>query len=185
LIQRGKTFRKESGNSYFVRSFYAMPNPKPDLLLITGIPGTGKTCYGDKFASELGFLHYDVEDSATAQRLMSDPGGFIEELTRPEQNVVVTWGFHPGDSGSLEILRRLRGAGFNLIWFDGNRPAALSAFRKRGTVAEEAFILQLQRIENTKIVERLKPTIINSFDENSQFKPAKQILQEIRMQLNA
>lgn len=157
-----------------------MINPKPDLLLITGIPGTGKTCFGDKFASEFGFLYRNVEDSATAQHLSSDPEAFIEEITRLDRNVVVTWGFHPEDPVSLEIIRRLRNAGFKLIWFDGNRPAALRAFRKRGTVSEEAFVTQMQRIEKTKIVERLKPTIINPFDANSQFKSAKLILEEIR-----
>jgi hypothetical protein len=32
-----------------------------DLFLITGIPGTGKTRYGDKFATDFGFVHYDRE----------------------------------------------------------------------------------------------------------------------------
>src|SRR5215472_19276406 len=33
-----------------------------DVLLITGIPGTGKTTYGNTFAKEFGFLHRDLED---------------------------------------------------------------------------------------------------------------------------
>jgi replicative DNA helicase len=39
-----------------------------DLLLITGIPGTGKTTYGDNFAKEFGFLHHDLEDNQTLNR---------------------------------------------------------------------------------------------------------------------
>jgi len=50
---------------------------------------------------------------------------------------VVTWGFNPEDGPSLALLGHLRNAGSKLIWFDGNRPAALRAFRKRSTVSEE------------------------------------------------
>jgi len=42
------------------------------------------------------------------------------------------------------------------------------------------FYLQMYRIEATKIVDQLKPTIINSFDEKGQFKPAAELLQEIK-----
>jgi hypothetical protein len=162
----------------------SMISPKPALLLISGIPGTGKTYYGDKFASAFGFVHHDVEDPATAQRLSIDPAAFIEELTRLGRNTVVTWGFHPEDSLSVDIVRLFRNSGFKLIWFDGNRRAALSAFLKRGTVPEEAFVAQVQRIETTKIVEMLKPIIINPFNEAGQFKSAKQILEQVTKQLN-
>jgi hypothetical protein len=46
---------------------------KRDLLLITGIPGTGKTTYGDKFAKEFGFLHRDLEDPQTTIHLLHGP----------------------------------------------------------------------------------------------------------------
>lgn len=53
-----------------------------DLLLITGIPGTGKTTYSDKFAQAHGFLHHDLEDvqTQTLNRFNANPTQFIEEL---------------------------------------------------------------------------------------------------------
>jgi hypothetical protein len=156
-----------------------MTAPKPDLFLITGIPGTGKTCYGNEFASKFGFAHYDLEDRQTLSRFATF-ADLISEMLFLNRNVVVTWGFNPEDAPSLELLRQLRNAGFKWIWFDGNRPAALQAFRKRGDVSEQALVAQTERIERTKIVERLKPTIINSFDDLGHFKPAAQLLEEIR-----
>jgi adenylate kinase family enzyme len=65
-----------------------------DLLLITGIPGTGKTCYADKFAKEFGFLHRDLEDqqTETLNRFNANPAQFIRELLNEKKNVVVHFG---------------------------------------------------------------------------------------------
>ena len=156
-----------------------MTTAQRDLLLLTGIPGTGKTFYGDKFATEFGFAHYDLEDQRTLSRF-SSLGQLVSELVSVKKNVVVSWGFNPVDPPSLELIRLLRNAGFKLIWFDGNRAAALQAFRNRRTVSEELLAAQIQRIERNKIVEQLKPTIINSFDAYGQFKPPAELLDEIR-----
>ena len=150
-----------------------------DLFLITGIPGTGKTCYGDKFATDFGFVHYDLEDQQALSRFTTF-AQLIIELLSLNKSVIVTWGFNPEDPPSLELIRQLRDAGFKMIWFDGNRPAALRAFRRRGTVSEGALVAQMERIERSTIVERLKPTIINSFDDLVHFKPTEQLLEQIR-----
>lgn len=151
-----------------------------DLLLITGIPGTGKTTYGDKFATEFGFRHCDLEDQQTLNHFAGNPTQFIRELLTEDKNVVVTWGFGPDNEPSILLVEHLRSAGFELIWFDGDRPAALREFQKRATVPEIALYVQMYRIEKSRVVERLKPTIINSFDDRGQFKPTKELLAEIR-----
>jgi adenylate kinase family enzyme len=151
-----------------------------DLLLITGIPETGKTTYGDNFAKEFGFLHHDLEDNQTRNRFNESPVQFIGEQLNEKKNVVVTWGFGPDCERSVFLVQQLRDAGFKWIWFDGNRPAALREFQKRATVSERDLHVQMRRIEQSRIVERLKPTLINSFDDRGQFKPTKQLLAEIR-----
>jgi hypothetical protein len=99
---------------------------------------------------------------------------------RASSDPTITWGFMPNDQLSTSVVLPLRSAGFKLIWFDGNRPAALRQFQKRNTVPEIAFYGQMYRIEETKIVEQLKPTIVNPFDNNGEFKPAAELLEEIR-----
>jgi hypothetical protein len=73
-----------------------------------------------------------------------------------------------------------RAQGFKLIWFDGDRAAALREFQKRGSVPEQFFHAQIERIETASVIEQIKPIIINSFDEGSQFKSTPRLLDEIR-----
>jgi adenylate kinase family enzyme len=154
--------------------------PQPDLLLITGIPGTGKTTYGNQFAKNFSFVHYDLEDPQTVSRCANDPKQFIDDIARNGEKIVVTWGFVPDHQYSLQIISQFRSAGFKLVWFDGDRPSALREFQKRRTVSEELFYLQMFRIENSKIIQQLMPTIVNPFDDDGQFKPAAELLEEIR-----
>ncbi len=162
-----------------------------DLLLIAGIPGTGKTCFAEKFAKKFDFLHHDLEvqQAQTLNRFDADPTKFIGELLNEKKNVVVTWGFAPDCERSVVLVKQIRSAGFKLIWFDGNRPAALRKFQKRAERAaalgrasaqEIDFYRQMYRIETSRIVEQLKPTVINSFDDTGQFKPTRELLEEIR-----
>ena len=166
-----------------------MTTAQRDLLLITGIPGTGKTYYGNKFATEFGFAHYDLEDPQFLGRFRTIDQ-LISELLSSEKNVVVTWGFNPEDPPSIELLQQLKNAGFKLIWFDGNRETALKRFELRAksksvSISEyylrmSEFYTQMYRIETSNIIATLKPTIVNSFDSQSEFKPAAQVLEEIR-----
>lgn len=154
-------------------------SPQRELWLITGIPGTGKTFYGDAWAKEFGFLHCDLEKEETFIRFVSNPAEFIRTLANQESSVVVTWGFLP-DQAQTALVLQFRSSGFKLIWFDGNRPAALRTFQKRHTVSEEAFYAQMCRIESTKVFHHIKPAIVDPFDGSGQFKSVKQLLTEMR-----
>lgn len=52
-----------------------MPDRK--LLLITGVPATGKTTIGDFLQDKLGFKHIDFEDGVSLQRFAADPANYI------------------------------------------------------------------------------------------------------------
>ena len=153
-----------------------------ELFLITGIPGTGKTTYGTELAQRFGFVHYDIEDGPTGERLSAAPAIFIDDLLRQGRNTVVTWGFVPDDPISVSITLEFKNSGFKLLWFDGNRPAALWEFIKRGTVPEILFYLQMYRIEASKIIDTIKPLVIDPFDALGNFKSTDILLQEIRHQ---
>lgn len=147
-----------------------MEKVKRNLILITGIPGTGKTYIGDFFANKRGYIHYDLEHRDTLSDLSSDPNFFIKKLLKNKRDIVITWGFVPDNPQQIAIVNHLKSIGFKLIWFDGNRPAALKAFNKRGTVAEKLFHLQMSRIENSKVTEKISPIIIDTFDEYGKFR---------------
>ncbi len=151
---------------------------KRKLILITGIPGTGKTTYGSEFASQHGFVHYDLEVEETLNQLLSDPGRFIDGMLQGEKNVVATWGFLPNEQ-QVEAVRQFQAKGFELIWFDGNRRAALREFIRRGDVPETLFHIQMYRIEESKVIQHIAPMIIDPFDENEKLKDAAVILREI------
>jgi hypothetical protein len=67
----------------------------PDLFLITGIPGTGKTRLANALAKDFGFVHHDLEDLNTLNRLFADPAQFIADIVTQNKNTVVSWGFNP------------------------------------------------------------------------------------------
>jgi adenylate kinase family enzyme len=119
-----------------------MPNRGRKLLLVTGIPGTGKTCYGKLLAQKFGFVHYDLEAKTNLDPLLADPAKFMDTILEKEGDVVATWGFLPNDE-QIQIVNQFQARGFTLVWFDGNRPAALREFINRGDVPEENFYLQM------------------------------------------
>ncbi|MFZ0996863.1 MAG: hypothetical protein WA416_20095 [Candidatus Sulfotelmatobacter sp.] len=131
-----------------------------DLLLITGVPGTGKTTYGGMFATEFGFVHHDLEDQQTLNRFVANRAQFIGELLNEKKNVVVTWGFAPDDEPSVSLVLQLRSAGFEWIWFDGNRPAALREFLKTGHCSGNRSLCA--NVPNRKIRDR-RTTKTNSY----------------------
>jgi ATPase family associated with various cellular activities (AAA) len=154
----------------------------PGLFLITGIPGTGKTTFANALAKNFGFVHHDLEAPNTLNNLFADPTRFIGDTLQASGGVVATWGFVPDHQASVSIVLQFRAAGFKLIWFDGNRPAALRGFIKRGTVPEMLFYLQMYRIEASKIIDTVKPHVVDPFDVQGNFKATAVQLEEMRQQ---
>ena len=76
-------------------------------------------------------------------------------------------------------MNQFKAKGFKVVWFDGNRPAALKAFIERKTVSQAAFYLQMFNIEQSKVIQRMAPIIVNTFDKNGKFKDAATLLDEI------
>jgi hypothetical protein len=154
---------------------------QPDLFLIAGIPGSGKTTFGGALATgDLGFIHYDLEDMATLGLWDRDPTGFVQTIVRQKRNAVVTWGFAPDHERSVLSVLDFRSNGFKLVWFDGDRPAAFRRFLKRGDVPEICLYAQMYKIEHTKIIDRIGPAVVNPFDAHGEFRAVADLLQEIR-----
>jgi broad-specificity NMP kinase len=59
-------------------------------LLLTGIPGTGKTSVGDFLAMSQSFTHLDFEEASTLGRLVNEGNTFLNEGASIRGDVVVT-----------------------------------------------------------------------------------------------
>ncbi|HRH33042.1 MAG TPA: hypothetical protein PK720_02810 [bacterium] len=144
-------------------------------ILITGIPGMGKTTVGEYLSKYYNFIHWDVEKDPERSDLITQLG-----------NIVITWGF-PVKDENIEIIEKLRINGFDLIWFDGDREAARREFVERDSKLGmdyfnsqlELLEKQLQRIKDSNVIERLKPRIINTFNREHKFRNIKDIVDEI------
>jgi len=137
---------------------------KQRLLLLTGIPGTGKSEMGRFLEREHGFVHVDVEAflEAPPPKTHADILRLAERQKATEKDVVITWGFMPGqDEAAISSLQQL---GFQLVWFDGDREAALNAFKRRGFPPIQLFHAQMRRIEKLDL-DAFKPHCVNPFKE--------------------
>jgi shikimate kinase len=155
-------------------------------LLVTGVPGTGKTKVGDFLAARHGFLHVDLEDDDTRARFFGRTGDrnrFARELAKvisQKKPIIVTWGFVPNDP-QLGLVLFLRSQGFEWIWLDGDREASHEAFTRRGDVPEQVYQNQMMGIE-LQLDPRLAslgPRIVNPFSEGS-FRPVEEIAEELK-----
>lgn len=147
-------------------------------LLITGIPGTGKTTVGTELEKKYDFKHIDLENQDTLSEFIKNPTEFIEKLNKSRSNIVVSWGFVP--ETQTDFVVQFKSSGFKLIWFDGNREAAIKMFKKRGTVSENALYIQLGNIERFNVVGRIKPFIYNTFDKRGRFKGLSEIIDDVQ-----
>lgn len=148
------------------------------LFLLTGIPGTGKTTIGDWLSQEHGFLHINAEGLLNADSSHYLLIQYFDQALLSGRDVVISWGFWPGQDDP--DIQKFRENGFKLVWFDGNRDAALREFLRRGPFPPEAaFHAQIKRINESRVIERLKPIRINTFTETGSFKTVEVITQEL------
>ena len=134
------------------------------ILLIAGVPGTGKTEIGNYLKEKYDFVHMDVEHILELPDYWKNIEKFIFEAKKNNTNLVITWGFMPGiDDNKILKLKTME---VKLIWFDGNRKAARKAFLKRGTVPESSLDIQMERIENSNIDDIFQPINFNTFKKD-------------------
>ncbi len=151
------------------------------LILLTGIPATGKTSVGEHLAAEHGFRHLDFEDTRTRMVFWQFGAcGFRKQLGALRQrrwDTVATW--RPVPDLQLDALRLMRSHGFECVWFDGNRDAAHRVFMHRGSVSEQDWANQMQRIDAYIDLKTLRPRIVNPFDETGCFRPLSEVAADV------
>ena len=141
-------------------------------ILITGIPGTGKTTIGHRLANAFAFRHFDME----GQKPDSDFDKMLNDFDQLDGDKVITWGFMPGEHDN--IVQQFISNGYKMVWFDGNRNAARASFIKRGTVSVKALNDQMDRIDGMDL-NNFKPIIFNTFKPDGLYKKVDDICREL------
>lgn len=150
------------------------------LILLTGIPGAGKTTVGDYLAEHRGFEHLDFETATLSRFLRFGERGFRTQIAAVKQtrrDAIVTWGFVP--DAQLGVVTLMRSLGFEWVWLDGDRDAARRAFLDRGTVPEALLDVQMAKIAAHIDLNTLRPRIVNPFDEHGGFRPLERVAADV------
>jgi hypothetical protein len=160
------------------------------LLLIAGIPATGKTYFSEWLESKKRFLYICVDNDPSMRSagleeewknclICKDASKFVSTLRLRNQPIVLEWGFPPRYLSIIEVLKH---KGFSIWWFDADHEAARNVFIKRGTVSLQAFEIQMQRIEsNWESIETMfAPNIITTLDASGKHMTVKQIYRRIK-----
>ena len=125
----------------------------PPKILISGIPGSGKSTYCRWLEQEKGFIHLDFDELLNGrgserklmliQHLSNTAVDFIRAIAEEKRPIVIDWGF---PVAGLSLIRLFKLSGITIWWFDGDRAAAEESFIRRGTVPLEAFRAQMRSI---------------------------------------
>ena len=111
------------------------------LMILWGVPGTGKSTFAGWLRDNKGFTHVDTDAVATGRAKPTvltqawegtyerkfAPAAFIEAIAKHGRPVVAEYGLW-ANAGNIELLRNLQQRGADPWWFDGYRLAAFAAW---------------------------------------------------------
>lgn len=160
------------------------------LLLLSGIPGAGKSHFGRWLEDTHGYVHLDVEkdgclashhlvDAWSSCFASPDVGRFVKSLHRLGDRVVVNWGFPPR---FLNVVQRFKAARLVPWWFDADHDAARRAFVARADVPIRAFRIQMAAIQAqwANIEATFRPNIITTLMSDDSRLSVEAIYKETR-----
>lgn len=104
------------------------------LLLISGVPGTGKSCFAEWLRERHEFVLYETDKHG------GKPPS--TEWIFQQRQLVVEWGFpanEPYLSKCIELIQCWVDCGVGHWWFDGDRGAARASFLNRGTIPATSY----------------------------------------------
>ena len=126
------------------------------VILVAGIPASGKSSFGKHLVGSRNAIHVDVEEPASRAAAGFDPywnrfvrlgdaRGVTTFLGQRRTLGILDWGFPPRCLGMVQALVH---AGAEPWWFDGDRNAAYSLYRAHQFKNDEgSWRTQLAAIE--------------------------------------
>jgi len=108
------------------------------ILFVAGVPGTGKTSYGEWLEKERNFLHIDMERKCSGRSDLyklwqlavrtDDYSPFSTAMREMDRNIVITWGFPPD---VIALANGIKSQGITSWWFGGDYAFARSLWLAR------------------------------------------------------
>ena len=161
-----------------------------DILLISGIPASGKSYFCRWLERTQSFMHFDVEKDGRVEQhgfqelwLNCFAGGsatpLVEALHGLGLPVAWNWGFPPE---AIRVVEMLKQEGAQIWWFDADHAAARTAFIRRGDVSIECLDRQMPKIVRAwaRIESLFRPNIITTLGPDGVPMPPEDIYRIMR-----
>ena len=152
---------------------------KQAIILLSGVPATGKSEFARHLARECGFAHYDLEchprgwpHPELKATWDASRSGFVAQLRQYHERIVLDWGFPPSAVPWVEELRR---SGAKLVWFDGDIARAQQVFVQRGGIALERFDRQIKAINEAGYPASLQCIVVPALSPTGAFLAQREI----------
>jgi adenylate kinase family enzyme len=145
------------------------------VLLLTGLPASGKSTFGRYLCDRHGMYLLILEEEPPVgdtrgqelRRIWRRHVGqgaaerFVRALRNDPQTVVVEWGF-PVNEPCLAFVRSMKENGVRVVWFECPDDVARARYADRGTPPVEYFDVQTPAIRANykRIMEEITPEIV-------------------------
>jgi hypothetical protein len=153
--------------------------PEQIVILLSGIPATGKSEFARYLAREHSFAHYDLEcyprgwpHQELKQTWDTDRTAFVSQLRKHHDRIALDWGF---PARCLPWVEDLHKCGVKLVWFDGDINRAREIFVERGGMAVERFENQTADICTANFPASLNFVVIPRLSATGVFLDAHQV----------
>lgn len=169
------------------------PGTRVPAVLVSGIPCSGKTTFGNWVEAHQGGTHVNLEDDGLGRHGLrpawdqlwlnpAAPGGFVQAVRSLRAPVVVSWGY-PVEC--LPVVCALHEAGLEAWWFDGDPGAARASFLRRGKHLEDSYLNQMTAITQARprITDFYGPRILTTIDAYGTYSAWDDIYERIFIRL--
>ena len=170
-----------------------VPGAAPAKLLLTGVPGAGKTHLREYLVAGHGYFGMSLNEEdppapADAVRVglynrlhrRRQPDRLADDLMAIDGDVVIEWGF-PINERCFRFARTLRERGLRVVWLECDDAAARERFLGRGKVDVAEFDAQLARIRAgyATITDVVAPIVIRVLRPDGASRASAELLAEI------